>query len=640
MFELQNTHHDIHPLTTFELEISPFTILTGTNGSGKSRLLAHIQSGKIALRSRGAVIPKADIILTPISASFSPLEGGDLQRYELDVLCRRNGINPNEFHKQFNAYIQRKAGSTQFGQLTESQRVQIDKSILEDLKNWADLDEEEKATPTSPTWHLGFYVQLHNIIRQLRQKGEDFPIEDIPYLVIGHRIEGEKKRFGVSIESPLSLKMLALFEEWRQAYARNDHEGYQQSRGRENTFLSEEQFRQQFGEAPWEILNRYLAEIGSKVRFLVNDQKLYRENTPFTELELQDLNGEPFPPSGLSSGERVIMLLALSDLLDRSVDHISFRKPKFILFDEPDAHLHPSLCSKLLDMLRRQFVDRGIGVVLTTHSATTVALANEGEVITLEPHRPPAKSPRRKAVNILLEGSEKLHIDLSGSKVVFVEDITDEKRFNALTSAIGYRHNNTRLIFSSLARRAQTGTKDGGKATVQKVLSILSTDRNVVGLIDHDDGDPCVEGVVTLCLGERYSIENLLLDPRILLFTLLRAHTRHFAKLFDFQISRSSDFFDLPDEDVQHAIFRIHKFLEISNERTRLIKYEDGKIFQVGNEWLDMNGHELESCISLKLRLQKKCHGAADPLSWIAEQIIGDAQGILPYSFRETLQRL
>ena len=56
------------------------------------------------------------------------------------------------------------------------------------------------------------------------------------------------------------------------------------------------------------------------------------------------------------------------------------RQPKLMLLDEVDALLHPSMISTLTAALKNYFAGRGTRVIMATHSVTTVALLDEGEI--------------------------------------------------------------------------------------------------------------------------------------------------------------------------------------------------------------------------------------------------------------------
>ncbi|MDT0619452.1 ABC transporter ATP-binding protein, partial [Salinisphaera sp. P385] len=79
----------------------------------------------------------------------------------------------------------------------------------------------------------------------------------------------------------------------------------------------------------------------------------------------------------LSSGEKVLMSFALC--LYNATDARQEKPfPKLLLLDEVDAPLHPSMVVSLIDTVREVLVEgKGVSVIMTTHSPSTVALAPE-----------------------------------------------------------------------------------------------------------------------------------------------------------------------------------------------------------------------------------------------------------------------
>ncbi len=84
-------------------------------------------------------------------------------------------------------------------------------------------------------------------------------------------------------------------------------------------------------------------------------------------------NGRIYDIDFLSSGEKGLLLTFF--LLLRTV-----RDNGIILLDEPELHLNPSVCKRIIPFLREYICDRKkVQVILTTHSAEILADTKEDE---------------------------------------------------------------------------------------------------------------------------------------------------------------------------------------------------------------------------------------------------------------------
>jgi predicted ATPase len=184
---------------------------------------------------------------------------------------------------------------------------------------------------------------------------------------------------------------------------------------------------------PLEVFNEILDKAKFKYRaeYLVSDQIEY----PLPVKLVDRKNGKEVAFQNLSSGETTI--LALIFALYNSSNNGHF--PQVILFDEPDAHLHPSLTQVFLDVIQEVLVkEHNVKVILTTHSPSTVALAPDESIYFMDRDLGhPVKEEKRAAINILSDGLASLTIEESSMgiayniaranlNIVFTEGITDK----------------------------------------------------------------------------------------------------------------------------------------------------------------------------------------------------------------------
>ena len=121
--------------------------------------------------------------------------------------------------------------------------------------------------------------------------------------------------------------------------------------------------------------------------------------------------------------------------------------PNLIVFDEPDAHLHPELSGLLIDVLRKTFViDLGIKVIVSTHSPSTVALSPDDSIFEIKnyPKTELKKIDKDRALDILTGHLPTLSIDYKNHKQIFVESPTDVEYYQTIFNKI---YNEERLPY-------------------------------------------------------------------------------------------------------------------------------------------------------------------------------------------------
>lgn len=631
---LINTNANIPPIIPFDITLPDFTIITGLNGSGKTRLLSSIQTNQIIYQDHEGndIRPdKIEIIRDP--GNLIPFQGQNPADYSLNNFAKNRREVPT-IMRLIDDYKKEvlKNHSTS--------KVPVINFIYSEFESfYTDL--------SSSLTDLNENPQLQNIIKRtnvlintLRNEGFEIHNKDIPYLLVGNQLANQQIIPKINLAVPHSFALLQTFETWRVAHAKNEYQKYRVSIKKPNaTALSRQEFENIYGPPPWDTLNQLLRNMGSKLQFHVNLDFLDEERTPFRELNLKDEKGTVFPAKDVSKGERIIFLIVLRRYAQSS-DGFRYNNPKLLLLDELDAHLHPSLSGELLTLLQKSFVADGVKIIFATHSPSTIAHSDEGSLIVLRPYEEPKPSTRREALNILMSGQEKMFIDLSKARIVFVEDKSDVEIFEALTSTFIEEKTSKRLVFKSLSNKNAKGTSDGGKSRVKTIMDILGVEKNVIGLIDYDGKELEKDGMFVLCGNERYGIENLLLDPRILIYVVLRNDTHNWIKKFSLGISTISDFPNLQDTEIQGCIDIIEKIIlgRISNQK-KSITYMDGKKFDVASELLTMNCHDLDKLIETKLRLSKKL-STANYIKKIAREIIPEIKGSVPRSLKTTLNKL
>lgn len=126
--------------------------------------------------------------------------------------------------------------------------------------------------------------------------------------------------------------------------------------------------------APWTEINnlfeklhfnyRFAKDYEYEIPYLKEEPKLYAyENNEINKLKVRNIND-------LSDGEKAILKLVVSTY-DKKEDEAT----KLLLLDEYDAALNPSLIKDFYLALQEYYLNKGIIVLITTHSPITISMA-------------------------------------------------------------------------------------------------------------------------------------------------------------------------------------------------------------------------------------------------------------------------
>ncbi len=313
----------------------------------------------------------------------------------------------------------------------------------------------------------------------------------------------------------------------------NIHEGLSEafltyhckSAQRRDEGLSESQIVSALGKAPWDIVNDLLKS--ADFPYYVNKPKAYMGDFIFQLISRQE-ESLIINFSDLSSGEKVLISLAIW-MFNSSKTR---RLPRLILWDEPDAHLHPSAIKKFIDVVERILVGKnGVRVIMTTHSPSTVSLSPEYALFEMSNSLPQISQLKSKeyGINLLTEG---MIVVKPNIKYVLVEDDDDAKFYNALFVLLKSKKKvltTIDIVFISSSNRKNN--KSGGCTVVRTWVEKFGSNGTgdiFQGLMDFDNGSNVPESITPtkyLHVIGRYSLENYLLDPILVFASLLHENT-------------------------------------------------------------------------------------------------------------------
>lgn len=357
-------------------------------------------------------------------------------------------------------------------------------------------------------------------------------------------------------------------------------------KGEHFNVLSNEEFFKMFGPKPWNVVNGLLKE--ANIPYSVSDPEGSDRDSTFTFSLIDREKGITINPSDLSTGEKVLMSLAIA-IYNSNKDNV---KNKILLIDEPDAALHPEFSKFLLTAIKKHIVDgAGVKVVITTHSPTTVAMADEDWLYEMDRNEKiPQKVSKQRALSILTADIPSLRVSISNRRIVFVESSYDaenyERIFEQLNPRVGFE---IQPAFYAPHNREGTNCSD-----VMELMSKLVETDGVYGVIDYD-GHNCSSDKIKV-MGDngerRYTIENYIFDPIFVGLAILRDGLVSNAPKIDYV------HFDEADYSIKQGLIN-WVMNELNLNSGSRVQYEtvSGEKFEINSDWVQLKGHELENKI-------------------------------------------
>ncbi len=397
-------------------------------------------------------------------------------------------------------------------------------------------------------------------------------------------------------------------------------------------FWSDAEFIEKYGDKPWIIINKILYDVfDGKFEFPIPDEDSHSYN--YQANLIQRSNGTSVPVENLSSGEKILLWLALT-LFNTQYNHTRIvNTPKIVLIDEPDAFLHPKMVLKMHNILNSFVKHFNSTVIITTHSPTSVALAPD-ESIYLVDNNLVQKLEKDRAITELLDGVTQISLNPNNRRQVFVESQYDANVYQELFSKLMHRSEkiDPKISLTFISSGAKTpkqllidkaiqvlkiqdkslieefaesvnGVGDCSKV-IGQVEALVENDNDTVrGIIDWDLKNHATEHIKIFAENYAYSIENVTLDPIciLLLLHIDKPESMTMEKICGEDIHWSKWICD--EKLLQSAIdlFMMH-VLERPNKKDRVLDYVSGIKLNTDSEYLEKNGHELESLVKAKYK--------------------------------------
>ena len=349
-------------------------------------------------------------------------------------------------------------------------------------------------------------------------------------------------------------------------------------------------------------------------------------------------SGDEIDPQHLSSGEKTIFWLAEKTFYTTNARSDSlFGEKTLILMDEPDSHLHPQMVSDFYDCLYSLHQTLNVIFIFTTHSPTTVALCPNDNIFkmsydTRRSNYSLTHADKDGAISELLEGISQISVNPDNSRQVYVENSNDSHIYEKIYTFIknkspiidpkinlSFISAGPKIADSELSKHIESvyGESDKTKQLLEKIngdgncqqvigmVEYLSTrgNKTVRGLIDWDNTTrKHNDKVIVFAKDYAYSIENIIYDP----LSIYAYLTCHHYKSPSFFINVETDFQwrdALSADDKMQSIvdFVTEYSLGRPNKKDHIINYMNGVSLKGDKEYFipkkGSNGHDFEKII-------------------------------------------
>ena len=240
--------------------------------------------------------------------------------------------------------------------------------------------------------------------------------------------------------------------------------------------------KSEYGSFPWDFANEMFKKYSEEsFVFKYKFEKPMEIAHEGIKANLINGNEENIDFENLSSGEK--MLLALTLFLYKSKINRNF--PKLLLLDEIDVTLHPSMCKKVIEILKEIFVENGIKIILTTHNPSLVAACDSvSDGIFVKTHDGIEREKISDAINILSDGlvtlNDLLVLERAAKNQIIV--FSEGKNYNYFNKAAQFYDMNKKIYFAKITGHFG----DTNLRTMFNVFKQINNSRKIFYIWDCD----------------------------------------------------------------------------------------------------------------------------------------------------------
>jgi hypothetical protein len=282
-----------------------------------------------------------------------------------------------------------------------------------------------------------------------------------------------------------------------------------------------------------------------------------------------------------------------------------------------------------------------IQVMLTTHSPSTVALAPDDSIYVMRKSGQTRieRTSKDVALGVLTAGVPTLSVNCENRRQVFVESKYDVEFYSEL-----YQRSKKYLLPEVSLMFISSGA--GGNGNCHQVQAVVNQlvqggNRTVRGVIDWDTSNSSSHQVFVLGEGERYSIENYILDPLLIGLLLFREKLSDAAGVGFPSALRYIEVHNQPSSALQLVADHITCLLNhFSSTGTTPYRYIGGVEIQIPTSIATMQGHELEMLLKSMFPKLNKFHREPDLKLAVISKVLDDFPEFIPTAIVDLFKKL
>lgn len=587
-------------------ELANFSLIIGKNGSGKSQLLRLIgQDHSIPGMPRIEISPALQRIQSEgLVKEVALTINKEVWRSKMDQKLTPLRNRGEFFSKLIQYLIESGHDFADLQHFSMEKDPEFTKIIFaihaEQQAAFHRQQLNSESFPAIVSTIIGPYVKLKselNFIREIANSRKKKFIE----LSNRDYYEHPVSEYFVDSKDLFTSQLEMIFYNYGKGRSHNQYNYYRKEQYEEqNDAISDLEYTAKFP-PPWTVINEIL--FTNSIGFYFKPYDDHHSEDEYTLAIYKTGSDHRIHFANLSSGEKTIIGL-ITKLFTTSYYKNELNYPELILLDEPDAHLHPEMSKLMLDVVLTSFVkERGINVIMTTHSPSTIALCPNGNIFLLKngPESSLMGISKDDALKLYTDFIPTLSIDYKNHRHVFVESPVDVFYYQALFDKFCQEKKpDYKLYFISLT--AGKSNCDSVKELVKSMREYGS--KTAYGIIDWDAKNVPENKIFVHGGDERYSVENFLFDPIYIMILLLDLNNAHDISQ-KMGLPRIYNQFSLGTETAEALNIWVKLFFELLNNSKSINstdyveqKYFNGKTLLIPSWYLRERGHCLYPMIT------------------------------------------